>query len=208
VIAVVTGGSRGIGAAVVAELTSRGYDCHDLSRSAGFDAGDETSVERFFSALDRLDALVNNAALLETAPLVEMTVETWDEVIRTSLRSAFLCSRAAFQLMRPGGAIVNVSSLSGVAGAEKFPGMAAYVAAKSGLAGLTEVMAVEGRPLGIRVNAVSPASVDTEMGRKAGIAQEPLTPEEVARVISWLARPESAPVTGANIRIDPPARPS
>jgi NAD(P)-dependent dehydrogenase (short-subunit alcohol dehydrogenase family) len=69
-------------------------------------------------------------------------------------------------------------------------------------------MAVEGRPLGIRVNAVSPASVDTEMGRKAGIAQEPLTPEEVARVISWLARPESAPVTGANIRIDPPARPS
>jgi NAD(P)-dependent dehydrogenase (short-subunit alcohol dehydrogenase family) len=108
--------------------------------------------------------------------------------------------------MKPGGTIVNVSSLSGVFGADKFPKMAAYVAAKSGLAGLTEVLAVEGRPLGIRVNAVSPASVDTEMGRLAGIGQEPLSPEEVARVIVWLATSDSAPLTGANIRIDPPAR--
>jgi NAD(P)-dependent dehydrogenase (short-subunit alcohol dehydrogenase family) len=84
--------------------------------------------------------------------------------------------------------------------------MSAYVAAKSGLAGLTEVLAVEGRPLGIRVNAVSPSSVATEMGRLAGISQEPLSPEEVARVIGWLATSDSAPLTGANIRIDPPAR--
>ena len=206
-IAVVTGGSRGIGAAVIAEMTARGYDCRDLSRSAGFDAGEEASVERFFHSLDGLDALVNNAAVLELAPVAEMNVEAWDEVIRAGLRSAFLCSRAAFRLMRPGGTIVNVSSLSGVAGADKFSGMAAYVAAKSGLAGLTEVLAVEGRPLGIRVNAVSPASVDTEMGRRAGIGQEPLRPEEVARVIVWLAILDSAPLTGANVRIDPPARP-
>ncbi len=205
-IAVVTGGSRGIGAAVLRELTARGYDSRDLSRTSGFDVGDEASVSRFFGKLERLDVLVNNAAILELAPLVDMATATWDEVMRVDLRGSFLCSRAAFRLMKPGGAIVNVSSLSGVSGTDKFPRMSAYVAAKSGLAGLTEALAVEGRPLGIRVNAVSPASVDTEMGRIAGIAQDPLTPEEIARVICWLATPESAPLTGANIRIDPPAR--
>jgi NAD(P)-dependent dehydrogenase (short-subunit alcohol dehydrogenase family) len=205
-IAVVTGGSRGIGAAVMRDMTARGYDCRDLSRSSGYDAGDEASVNRFFGALERIDVLVNNAAILELAPLIDMKVETWDEVIRVDLRGAFLCSQAALRLMRPGGTIVNVSSLSGVSGTDKFPRMSAYVAAKSGLAGLTEVLAVEGRPLGIRVNAVSPASVATDMGRLAGISQEPLSPEEVARVITWLATADSAPLTGANIRIDPPAR--
>jgi NAD(P)-dependent dehydrogenase (short-subunit alcohol dehydrogenase family) len=205
-IAVVTGGSRGIGAAVMRELTARGYDCRDLSRTTGFDVGDEASVRRFFGTLKQLDVLVNNAAILEVASIVDMKVEMWDEVIRVDLRGAFLCARAALQLMRRGGTIVNVSSLSGVAGADKFSKMSAYVAAKSGLAGLTEVLAVEGRPLGIRANAVSPASVDTDMGRLAGIGQEPLSPEEVARVIAWLASPDSAPLTGANIRIDPPAR--
>ena len=205
-IAVVTGGSRGIGAAVMRELTARGYDCRDLSRTSGYDAGDEASVSRFFAELERLDVLVNNAAILELAPLVDMKVDTWDEVIRVGLRGAFLCSRAAFRLMSPGGTIVNVSSLSGVSGTDKFPKMSAYVAAKSGLAGLTEALAVEGRPLGLRVNAVSPASVATEMGRIAGISQEPLSPEEVARVITWLATSDSAPLTGSNIRIDPPAR--
>jgi NAD(P)-dependent dehydrogenase (short-subunit alcohol dehydrogenase family) len=205
-IAVVTGGSRGIGAAVMREMTARGYDCRDLSRTSGYDAGDEASVNRFFGELDRLDALVNNAAILELASIVDMQVEAWDQVMRVGLRGAFLCSQAAFRLMAHGGTIVNVSSLSGVFGADKFPKMSAYVAAKSGLAGLTEALSVEGRPLGIRVNAVSPASVATEMGRKAGIGQDPLSPEEVARVIGWLATSESAPLTGANIRIDPPVR--
>ncbi len=188
------------------EMTARGYDCRDLSRSSGYDAGDEASVNQFFGELERLDALVNNAAILGLAPIVDMKVESWDEVIRVGLRGPFLCSQAAFRLMEPGGTIVNVSSLSGVSGTDKFPEMSAYVAAKSGLAGLTEVLAVEGRPLGIRVNAVSPASVATEMGRLAGISQEPLSAEEVARVITWLAMPDSAPLTGANIRIDPPPR--
>ncbi len=188
------------------EMTARGYDCRDLSRTSGFDVGDEASVSRFFGELERLDVLVNNAAILELAPLVDMPTATWDEVMRVDLRGPFLCSRAAFRLMKPGGTIVNVSSLSGVSGTDKFPKMSAYVAAKSGLAGLTEALAVEGRPLGVRVNAVSPASVATEMGRIAGIAQDPLTPEEIAHVICWLATPDSAPLTGANIRIDPPAR--
>jgi NAD(P)-dependent dehydrogenase (short-subunit alcohol dehydrogenase family) len=96
-----------------------------------------------------------------------------------------------------------VSSLSGVAGAEKFPGMSAYVAAKSGLAGLTEALAVEGRELGIRVNAISPGAVDTDMLRIAGVEGPTLAPADVARVILWLASPESAPLSGANLRMDP-----
>ena len=99
-----------------------------------------------------------------------------------------------------------VSSLSGVAGAEKFPGMAGYVAAKSGLAGLTEALAAEGRPHGIRVNAISPGAVDTPMLRIAGVDGPRLRPAEVARIIAWLASPESAPLSGANLRLDPTDR--
>ncbi len=135
------------------EMAGRGYDCRDLSRTSGYDAGDEASVNRFFGELDRLDVLVNNAAVLELASIVDMQVETWDEVMRVDLRGAFLCSRAAFRLMVHGGTIVNVSSLSGVSGTDKFPKI-----------------------------------------------------EEVARVIGWLATSDSAPLTGANIRIDPPVR--
>jgi NAD(P)-dependent dehydrogenase (short-subunit alcohol dehydrogenase family) len=82
--------------------------------------------------------------------------------------------------------------------------MAAYVAAKSGLAGLTEALAAEGRPHRIRVNAVSPAAVDTEMLRIAGVEGPTLRPSEVARIIVWLASSESAPLSGANLRLDPP----
>jgi len=105
--------------------------------------------------------------------------------------------------MDHGGAIVMVSSLSGVAGAEKFPGMAAYVAAKSALAGLTEALAVEGRGAGLRVNAVSPGAVDTPMLVRAGVGGPKLQPRDVARVIAWLCSPESAPLSGANLRLDP-----
>ena len=205
-VAVVTGASRGIGAATAAALRARGYEVRDLSRASGVDIRDEAAVVAAFAALPRLDALVNNAALLVIRPIVEHSADDWDQVLGVGLRGAFLCAREALGRMTAGGAIVNVSSLSGVAGAEKFPNMAAYVAAKSGLAGLTEALAVEAKPLGIRVNAVSPATVDTDMGRAAGIGQTPLSAEEVARVIAWLATDESAPLTGANIRIDPPAR--
>lgn len=203
-VAVVTGGSGGLGRAIVSELQRTGHQVHDFSRSSGVDAADEVSVQRAFARLARLDILVNNAAILNKADLAQMEAAAWDEVLSASLRSAFLCSREAFRRMPPdGGAIVNVSSLSGVSGAEKFAGMAAYVAAKSALAGLTEVMAVEGRPLGIRVNAVSPGAIDTPMLARAGVAGPALRPEEVARVIAWLAGSSSAPLTGANVRIDP-----
>jgi NAD(P)-dependent dehydrogenase (short-subunit alcohol dehydrogenase family) len=202
--AVVTGGSGGIGSAIVDELRGRAFDVTSLSRSEGCDVSNEDQVREAFGRLRSLDALVNCAAVLIKRPFAELTAAEWDEQLGAGLRGAFLCSREAFRLMNgQGGAIVMVSSLSGVAGAEKFPGMAAYVAAKSGLAGLAEALAVEGRPLGIRVNAISPGAVDTPMLRIAGVEGPSLKPTEVARMVAWLASPESAPLSGANLRMDP-----
>ena len=205
--AVVTGGSGGIGRAVAAELRGRGWEVVSLSRREGCDVSDEAQVQSAFGRIERLDALVNCAAQLIKRPILELTAADWDAQLDAGLRGAFLCSREAFRLMRErGGSIVMVSSLSGVAGAEKFPGMAAYVAAKSGLAGLAEALAVEGRPHGIRVNAISPGAVDTPMLRIAGVEGPRLQPAEVARIIVWLASPESAPLSGANLRLDPTDR--
>ena len=184
------------------ELAERGYEVVGLSRSSGVDVGDEERVVAAFGELGRIDTLVNNAAVLIPRPLADTSATEWDEQLR-SLRAAFLCSREAFRRMGSGGTIVNVSSLSGVAGAEKFAGMAAYVAAKSGLAGLTEVLAVEGRPLGIRVNAVSPGAIDAPMLKLSGVPGRKFAPAEVARVVAWLAAPDSAPLTGANLRLEP-----
>ena len=205
-VAVVTGGASGVGAAVVELLRSRGWSVTSLSRREGCDISHEEQVEAAFARLDRTDALVNNAAVLVKRPFVDVSAPEWDLQLGAGLRGAFLCSRAAFRRMQTaGGSIVMVSSLSGVQGAEKFGGMAAYVAAKSGLAGLTEALAAEGRPHGIRVNAVSPGGVDTEMRVVAGVEGPLLRPSEVARVIVWLASQDSAPLSGANLRLDPPA---
>jgi len=202
--AVVTGGSGGIGSAVVDLLRERGWEVTSLSRREGTDVADEAQVAKAFAGIDRLDALVYCAAVLIKKRFIEMSVRDWDEQLGAGLRGAFLCAREAFRLMRGnGGAIVMVSSLSGVAGAEKFPGMAAYVAAKSGLAGLTEALSVEGKPDGIRVNAISPGAVDTEMLKIAGVEGPRLEPQQVARVIAWMASPDSAPLSGANLRLDP-----
>ncbi|MDQ6721088.1 MAG: SDR family oxidoreductase [Candidatus Dormibacteraeota bacterium] len=206
-IAVVTGGSGGIGRAVAADLRGRGWEVVSLSRREGCDITDEAQVQGAFGRIERLDALINCAAQLIKRPILELTAADWDAQLDAGLRGAFLCSREAFRLMwEDGGSIVMVSSLSGVAGAEKFPGMAAYVAAKSGLAGLAEALAVEGRPHGIRVNAISPGAVDTPMLRIAGVEGPRLQPAEVARIIVWLASPESAPLSGSNLRLDPTDR--
>ncbi len=202
--AVVTGGSGGLGSEVVRELRERSWEVTSLSRREGVDVSDEEQVRAAFAGLESLGALVHCAAVLIKRPFAEMTAEEWDLQLDSGLRGAFLCSREAFRLMRGrGGTIVMVSSLSGVFGAEKFPGMAAYVAAKSGLAGLTEVLAVEGHELGIRVNAISPGSVDTPMRLIAGVEGRVLAPADVARVVVWLASAESAPLSGANLRMDP-----
>ena len=203
-VAVVTGGSGGIGQAVVAELGRRGYDVRSWSRRDGVDAADEAQVQAAAADLPRWDVLVNNAAVLIPALLAETSLEMWRDTLRAGLDAAFLCSREAFRHMGLGGRIVLVSSLSGWQGAEKFPGMAAYVAAKSGLTGLGEALAVEGRELGIRVNTISLGSVRTPMLELAGAPRDPaFEPAEVAPAIAWLAGEESAPLTGANLKLEP-----
>jgi NAD(P)-dependent dehydrogenase (short-subunit alcohol dehydrogenase family) len=171
---------------------------------------DEAFVERLVieavSETGRLDILVNNAATLGRSPFLELEPALWDEVMAVNLRGAYLCSRAAFRQMArqqpAGGSIVNISSLSGVRGPEKFPGLAAYNVSKAGLLALSDILAVEGKPYGIRVNAVSPGAVETAMLRQAGHGLKALaTPEDVARTIAFLVSDLSHPATGANLEI-------
>jgi NAD(P)-dependent dehydrogenase (short-subunit alcohol dehydrogenase family) len=153
-----------------------------------------------------LDVLINNAAVIEVRELIEMDFATWQNVMAINVNGPFLGSREAFKQMiavGKGGAIVNLSSLSGVRGPEKFKGFSSYVVSKYGVLGLTEILAVEGRPHGIRVNCVSPGAVATAMLKKAApFLQTKTTPEDVAKTIYFLADDnQSRHITGANIEI-------
>jgi NAD(P)-dependent dehydrogenase (short-subunit alcohol dehydrogenase family) len=133
-----------------------------------------------------------------------MDVETWDRVIAVNLRGTFLCCREAFRIMseQKGGVIVNISSLSGVKGVEKFPGLSAYNVSKSGVAGLTEILAVEGKPYNIRVCAVSPGAVDTEMLRQAAPhLKAGMTPEDLADILLFIVDDTGRMLNGSNIEL-------
>ena len=173
------------------------------------DVADEASVGALFASIDRdfgrLDAVVNNAGVFDRAPVVELSAERFDRVMAVNVRGVFLCCREAFRRMsaQPGGGdIVNVSSLAGVPGVEKFVGTSAYVASKYAVAGLTEQLAAEGRPLGVRVKAVSPGAVATELlagahhDLKAG-----MTPSQLAAIIAFLLSDEGRPLGGSNVPI-------
>jgi len=224
-VAVVTGASRGIGAATAEAIAAAGAHvviaARDREALAGVarriaDAGGEATpaptdvskvrdVERLFSAVERagrLAALVCAAGVLTSVPFDETTSETWEETLGVNLTGSFLCCRAAFTAMRQagGGRIVNIASLSGVYATEKFPGLAAYNVSKYGVIGLTEAIAVEGRQHGISAICVSPGAVDTQMLRQANAELRPgLTPGNVAELILALLDSPLAPASGANI---------
>jgi NAD(P)-dependent dehydrogenase (short-subunit alcohol dehydrogenase family) len=172
------------------------------------DVASEADVAALFAATEAtygpVTILVNAAGAVANRPFVEMDTTTWDTVINTNLRGTFLCCRAAFQTMQAhsGGVIVNFSSLSGVPKVEKFPGMSAYIVSKFGVAGLSEILAVEGRPHNIRVIAVSPGAVDTEMLRQAAPhLKAGMTPEQMARILVFLVGPDAAPLSGTNLEL-------
>jgi NAD(P)-dependent dehydrogenase (short-subunit alcohol dehydrogenase family) len=224
-VALVTGASRGIGAATAEALGAAGVRvvlaardsealetvARGINRAGGralavpSDVGRREEVERLFAAVERvgpLAALVCAAAVLTSAPFEETTQEIWEQTLAVNLTGTFLCCRAAFGAMRAagGGRIVNIASLSGVYATEKFPGLTAYNVSKYGVIGLTEAIAVEGREHGISAICVSPGAVDTEMLRVANPALRPgLTPEDMARLIVVLLDGPFAVASGANI---------
>jgi NAD(P)-dependent dehydrogenase (short-subunit alcohol dehydrogenase family) len=224
-LAVVTGASRGIGAATAEAIAAAGArvvlaarDREALEQVAGridaaggeakvvpTDVSSATDVERLFDAVRAdgpLAALVCAAGVLTRAPFEEMTEEIWTDTLGVNLTGTFLCCRAGFAAMRTdgGGRIVNIASLSGIYATEKFPGLTAYNVSKYGVVGLTEAIAVEGKELGISAICVSPGAVDTGMLRRANPALRPgMTAEEVAGLIVALLDGPAVPASGANI---------
>jgi NAD(P)-dependent dehydrogenase (short-subunit alcohol dehydrogenase family) len=224
-VALVTGASRGIGAATAVALAAAGAHVvlaardraaldrvADRIRETGgqavpvpTDVSDEAAVERLYASVERvgpLGALVCAAGVLTPAPFAGTTSALWHETLGVNLTGTFLCCRAAFTAMAAAGQgrILNIASLSGVYATEKFPGLAAYNVSKYGVIGLTEAIAVEGKAHGISTVCLSPGAVDTEMLRRANPALRPgLTPDDVAELIVALLDSPLAPVSGANI---------
>lgn len=235
----ITGAAGGIGRATVALFSQQGWHVIGVDRnefgesfpqSGLFIRSDISRPEAMESIFEQtkafsqtLDALVNNAALQVSKPLVQTTVEEWDAVMAANLRSVFLGVKLAHPLLKAGngGAIVNVSSVHAV---QTSVNIAAYAASKGGLLALTRAMAIEFAPDNIRVNAVLPGAVDTPMLRAGfnrghvglGDVQDRLDnlarktvngrvgkPEEIAHAIYFLADNEqSSFMTGQAMIVD------
>jgi NAD(P)-dependent dehydrogenase (short-subunit alcohol dehydrogenase family) len=235
----ITGSAGGIGRASVEYFADQGWfvigvDREPLSwkypKEAIFIQAD-IAVEKDWAEIgkvvkkstDKLDAVVNNAAIQVTKPVIEMTVKEWDLVLNTNLRSAFLSVRTLFSFLAAGegGAIVNVSSVHAVATSKE---IAAYATSKGGMLALTRALAIELAKDNIRVNAVLPGAVDTEMLRAGlnrdhagggtpeqrleNLARKTVSgkigkPEEIARAIYFLAdQDQSSFITGQPLVID------
>ena len=231
-VALVTGGSRGIGAAISRELGRAGARVAVNYRSGreaaeaiaaevggiavGANVGDpgeaQALVEQVESELGDVDVLVNNAGVTRDTLIARMSDEDWDEVIDTNLRGAFNTCRAVSRKMlrRRSGAIVNLTSVVGLHGN---PGQANYAASKAGIIGLTKALARELGTRGVRVNAVAPGYIATELTnvlsediRGAILGNTPLgrlgEPDDVAAAVRFLSSDAAAFVTGEVLLVD------
>jgi 3-oxoacyl-[acyl-carrier protein] reductase len=213
--ALVTGGTRGIGAAVVERLRSDGWDTVALGRTSGdvrADVGNTHDVSRAFDEIEAQHGpvlvLVNNAGHRRDGLTIRMSAEDWQAVLDTNLSGAFHCTKRALSSMLKArwGRIVNVSSVSALIAN---PGQANYAASKAGLLALTGTVAREMARKGITCNAVTPGVVDTDMTSELIDDLLPLVPagrvgqpEDVAAAVSFLCSEEAAYVNGASLAVD------
>ncbi|HXP29815.1 MAG TPA: acetoacetyl-CoA reductase [Stellaceae bacterium] len=231
-VAIVTGGTRGIGRAISVALKESGYKVaanyarDDAAASrfseetgipnyrfdvASFDAC-AAAVKRIEADLGAIEVLVNNAGITRDAILSKMTPEQWNAVIATNLTSCFNMCRQVFEGMRERrfGRIVNIGSVNGQAGQY---GQANYAAAKSGIHGFTKALAQEGASRSVTVNAIAPGYIDTEMVRAVPanvlekiIARIPIGrlghAEEIARGVLFLVSDEGGFITGSTLSVN------
>jgi NAD(P)-dependent dehydrogenase (short-subunit alcohol dehydrogenase family) len=221
-LVVVTGGTRGIGAAVAKRFTDLGDRVVALGR-ADCDVTDETAVAAVFGGLGEVDVLVNNAGISSSAPLAKTSVAAWQSQMDVNATGAFLCTRAVLpgMLARDGGRIVTVASTAGRAGQAY---TAAYSASKHAVVGLTRAVAAEVAGTGVTANAVCPTFVRTDMtaknveriakitGRSTEDSESVITslsplgrllePDEVAFAVVFLAAREAAAINGQTIVLD------
>lgn len=222
-VAVVTGAASGIGSACAARLIADGWVVHgwDLRPSSldgvldeRVDVSDPESVRSAAAALPSVDLLINSAGISDRAPAAEMTVEQWRSVIDVDLSGVFWCAQALHPALKAGtGVVINLAS---IAGHRSFAGRVNYCAAKAGVLAMTEVLAVEWAADAIRVVAVSPAFVATDMvtrGIAGGwipedeiVARTPMrrlaSAEETAAAIVALAGPDFVYMTGSSLVLD------
>ena len=211
-VAVITGAGRGIGRVIAKTLAASGVHIVAAARTSDeieslaaeiIDSGgkalavqtditDEAGVKNLFSVIDkelgRVDVLINNAGMGVFSHLVDCSSEDFDRILAVNTGGTFLCSRAALKRMIPqkSGYIINISSILGI---RAYVNQGAYTAAKHGVMGLTKTLAIEGQPHGIRVSAVLPGGVNTEMIRKSRPdldVSELLEPEDVAGAVMYL----------------------
>lgn len=224
--ALVTGGSRGIGAAIVRRLAGRGarvvFTYRDNAAAAGrvaaetgatavrADQEDPSSLDAMFAPVaDGLDILVNNAAINPAMAIADLTAAEFDRVFTVNVKVPALALARAARLMRDNGRVINLSTLNTVVPA---PGCALYIASKGALEQFTAVAAREFGPRGITVNTVSPGATDTDLLRATNPPEAlPRTaaltalqrlgrPDDIAAVVAFLAGPDSGWITGQNIR--------
>jgi NAD(P)-dependent dehydrogenase (short-subunit alcohol dehydrogenase family) len=176
----------------------------DVSREDQVAAAADAAIARF----GHWDILVNNAGLMVFKPIEEQTAEDWQRILGVDLLGAFFFIKQAFLKMKAGGVVVNVSSVHAV---ETEPLVAPYAAAKTALLSLTRSAALEGKPKGIRVNAVLPGAVDTPMlwdnpnvrsGAEIIDKTQVGSPDDVAAAIAFLAGDDAGFIRGAGLRVD------
>ncbi|KZB80041.1 SDR family NAD(P)-dependent oxidoreductase [Amycolatopsis regifaucium] len=221
-IVVVTGGTRGIGAAVAARFQAAGDQVHAPGR-ADCDVTDEAAVARYFEALGPVDVLVNNAGISASAPLAKTSLDQWRTQIDVNATGAFLCTRAVLPGMRARdtGRIVTVASTASHIG---YRYTAGYTASKHAAVGLMRATAAEVTGTGVTANAVCPAFVRTDMtaasvarirertGRDEADAEAALAaasplgrllePDEVAHAVAFFAALEAAAINGQTLVLD------